>query len=565
MAFPNRASTIFRVLLRTLWCVALVVVPVLAPSLREAQPIIPEANVFLSSVLVLCLLMSHSLMALLLLVCVGIHVIVAPAGNAAIISVYALSALGALGLAVPGLLLSAQARALLTGSSIISWLRPALFFAALLLTIPVYFEIATPWPSILLCPWCLLLWASLPRDKPLLREMAHGALLTISSTTILLLTAELGARLLFQAPPDDTLLRPHHERLFELSPGASRVFRLPEFYVPPFRSSISSQGLRDKEYGPKPSGTLRIVALGDSMVYGWGASREESFPGKLEASLRETLHDTVTEVVNAGTPGYGPWQSLSWLRERCETFQPDAVLYVLNLANDPSNELYRAGMRLRCYNVEWEGVLRRYERANSFAGRVDQALRNHSRLYQVWGHAMGKLEYPLLLAAQSLRANRVEPLAHPESGMTDMEFHRVAWYQELESAVDLVAESIAAMQDWCNMRGIAFFVALLPSHPAVCEPAYLSLQWRCPWETLPYNQIIETTVFETALMERGIETLALQELFRSHPDSCGLYIPYDGHLSEVGNHEAAQACAGLITHRLGGALSSRGRPPVATP
>lgn len=558
-------SPLVRVLLRALWCVALVLVPLTAPGLADSAPQVSWMAASLSGFLVLCVLLSHPLPGVVLLASVQCFYLFDLRGHLPVIVAYAVPMLVVLGMAAGDRLLCEQARMVLQRSGLLRWFRPLLFFSGVLAALPLYFDIALPWPSILFVPWCLLLWASLPRTRSLWSELLHGLLLFLLSTSVFLFTAEVGARVLFRPPNSGTILRPHPERLFELSPGSSHTFMLPDFVAPPFRSPISSQGLRDKAYGPKAAGAQRILTLGDSMVFGWGVPGEETLPMHLQRQLQGRYPKAEIEVLNAATPGYGPWQSLSWLRERGADFQPDIVLYVLNLANDHANELYRAGKQLRCYSVEWQQVLRRYERANSALGRVDQWLRRHARLYQVWGHATGELEYPLLQAAQWLRVYAPQATLPPEAGLTEMELHRAAWYPELLESVDLVAQSVSEMRDWCEERGMEFVVALLPTQAAVCEPAYKSLQWQCPWETVPYNEVKDSRVFEEALMAQGVECIAAQGWFRAQPSPCDLYIPFDGHLTPEGNRVAAEVAAVLIRPRLGARLSGTGRPPPATP
>ena len=66
---------------------------------------------------------------------------------------------------------------------------------------------------------------------------------------------------------------------------------------------ISSQGLRNRNVVmPKPKGTYRILAVGDSFTYGWGVSEEEKWTTLLEKKYQETGQKV--EIINAGIPGY---------------------------------------------------------------------------------------------------------------------------------------------------------------------------------------------------------------------------------------------------------------------
>ena len=70
----------------------------------------------------------------------------------------------------------------------------------------------------------------------------------------------------------------------------------------------------------KPAGTIRIAALGDSFVFGFGVRDEDAFPALLESSERRR------EVMNLGVPGYGIDQICLSYREIAKNYQPDIVL-----------------------------------------------------------------------------------------------------------------------------------------------------------------------------------------------------------------------------------------------
>jgi acyl-CoA thioesterase-1 len=75
---------------------------------------------------------------------------------------------------------------------------------------------------------------------------------------------------------------------------------------------------------------LRIVALGDSLMAGYGLAEKDGFPAKLQAALRAKGHDV--EVINAGVSGdtaSGGLARLDW------SVPKDAAAVILELgAND---------------------------------------------------------------------------------------------------------------------------------------------------------------------------------------------------------------------------------------
>lgn len=97
------------------------------------------------------------------------------------------------------------------------------------------------------------------------------------------------------------------------------------------RFRTNSHGLRDQEIPlEKPTGTRRILALGDSTVFGFGVSFEKSFPERLETMLNERGGATRFDVINAGVPGYSIYQSLTYLRTEGLRFDPDMILLETN-------------------------------------------------------------------------------------------------------------------------------------------------------------------------------------------------------------------------------------------
>ncbi len=121
----------------------------------------------------------------------------------------------------------------------------------------------------------------------------------------------------------------------------------------------NSLGLRSREIEPKGADVLRILFLGDSLVW-----TGETSSGRLYTEvIEENLNRAVTggrriEVINAGIPGYTTDQELEFLRVYGLELEPDLVLlgFVFNdvypgflhrptrdnmLAIDPAARLYR--------------------------------------------------------------------------------------------------------------------------------------------------------------------------------------------------------------------------------
>lgn len=91
-----------------------------------------------------------------------------------------------------------------------------------------------------------------------------------------------------------------------------------------------SHGLRDAVERPfeKPAGTYRILVLGDSITFGWGATYEKTFCHQLEVLLRATplLAGRKIEVLNTGVGNSNTAMEIEYFKTEGIKFQPDLVL-----------------------------------------------------------------------------------------------------------------------------------------------------------------------------------------------------------------------------------------------
>lgn len=96
----------------------------------------------------------------------------------------------------------------------------------------------------------------------------------------------------------------------------------------------NSLGLSDKEWAvQKDSGTVRILALGDSFTEGDGAPADSSYPVLLAQLLPQAYPSLHIEVMNAGACGSDPYFEYMLLQHKLTAYRPDIVLYT-NSEND---------------------------------------------------------------------------------------------------------------------------------------------------------------------------------------------------------------------------------------
>jgi hypothetical protein len=108
---------------------------------------------------------------------------------------------------------------------------------------------------------------------------------------------------------------------------------------------INSRGLHDYEYTlHKDAGTVRIVGVGDSSLFGWGVPFEDSSLKVLERRLNEKPRPQKFEVINFAVPGYNTAMEVQTFVARCLEYSPDLVLVNFNTNDyDVPNFMRRPG------------------------------------------------------------------------------------------------------------------------------------------------------------------------------------------------------------------------------
>ena len=169
------------------------------------------------------------------------------------------------------------------------------------------------------------------------RRPLGGLILAVVAVVLTLGALELGVRLLVPQDLDyfnSTKLRRPSTRpgwTWELVPGARS-----ESYVG-VPVTINALGLRDDEIAvPKPRGTVRILAVGDSVTFGYGVRLEETFVKQLQRRLNAAAGPGIRyEVVNAGVEATGLDQYYQFLASQGRELEPDLVIVDLAL-----NDIY---------------------------------------------------------------------------------------------------------------------------------------------------------------------------------------------------------------------------------
>jgi len=170
---------------------------------------------------------------------------------------------------------------------------------------------------------------------PRLASLRSKLLLAIASILLLLGGMEGFVRFVLRVSPVVERFRLSHTLGWEWTPGYDAT---ESFHGVEYRMRISSQGLRNDEVTtPKPAGTFRILALGDSVTEGPGVELNQTFVKLVQQTLQaDAPRGRTIEVINAGTGDYGTPQEVVWLRTRGLKLEPDLVIVGLYLNDSRS-------------------------------------------------------------------------------------------------------------------------------------------------------------------------------------------------------------------------------------
>ncbi|MFZ5481403.1 MAG: SGNH/GDSL hydrolase family protein [Myxococcota bacterium] len=113
--------------------------------------------------------------------------------------------------------------------------------------------------------------------------------------------------------------RPHTPDEARDAAARARIGRVRTFFV-----NTSDKRLRGADFAEKPAVT-RLLAIGDSVTFGWGVADDESWPAKLAAELARRGRQV--EVLNAGVPAQRIEAMVSFLGKIAPRWSPHGVIF----------------------------------------------------------------------------------------------------------------------------------------------------------------------------------------------------------------------------------------------
>lgn len=300
------------------------------------------------------------------------------------------------------------------------------------------------------------------------------------------------------------------------------------------RIHINNAGMRGTEIGRKQPGEVRVLVLGDSIVFGHGVADRETIPARLEGRLRDVLDVAVT-VGNGGVAGYGT-RDLVLSFERHRGFDPDLVIACTYIGNDFMDDC-------RQYGAVIDGYL--------MLGPMARVAHNSLRFRLA-------LRYRTAYVAEKFLSKYLPALAFDRSEleMTAAEREAYALFPETVGAQfaglfmdrraddGLVAKVLARCRQ--NYRRLAEL-----TQPAPVLLVIVPTWWHISpgvWESEVRRAGFVVADYEYGSVQRrllrvaeglGMPALDLTPLLRDAVDRDSLWLPTDRHLSPKGCEQVA--------------------------
>jgi lysophospholipase L1-like esterase len=317
-------------------------------------------------------------------------------------------------------------------------------------------------------------------------------------------------------------------------PDRRGVYRRAEFSIP---VRFNALGFRGPEFAvPKPPGTFRVLALGDSLTEAMQVVEEATFVARLERALAPSRPGV--EVLNLGVSGYGTDDALDVLRRYGPELAPDLVLLGFTIGNDVRNNLLQGRCalgegRLACEPLEPLSARRAATR------RLRSELANRSQLYQLWRAATD--------TPWSGQAGAAAAGLDPELAFV-VDAHRAPEPTYLADGLGLTAALLDAFAREADRLGAPAWVVLLPTREQVEDARWDELVRRAG---VALERERPQRAIARAAAAAGLAVIDPLGAFRAAAAREALFYRIDGHMTEAGHAVAAAEIAASLRAAVG--------------
>ncbi|MBI5511174.1 MAG: SGNH/GDSL hydrolase family protein [Deltaproteobacteria bacterium] len=240
---------------------------------------------------------------------------------------------------------------------------------------------------------------------------------------------------------------------------------------------INSDGLRDREYAVERSPSYRMVFLGDSLTFGWGVAKPDTFEELLESEINRRLP---VEILNFGVGNYNTEQEVHLFIDKGLKYKPDKVVvfwFVNDAEPTPGGSEWSVAQHSELVSFTWS----RARRLMNKLGLSAPYTTYYRSLYQPDAAGWRAAREALLLLKQLC-----------DGGGIELQVVLLPELHDLDSYP--FAEEHATMASFLRANGIAHR-DLLPNFQGAHDPKRL---WVAPDDAHP-NAIVHRRIARHAL------------------------------------------------------------------
>jgi hypothetical protein len=367
------------------------------------------------------------------------------------------------------------------------------------------------------------------------RSLALRAGIVALSTLAALAAAEFVLRHWLHAVPQlelDLYERDAQGNL-RLRPGIERRHVTPLWDV---TIRISNEGWRDRE----PDSTAAepaVLALGDSMAFGWGVEVGQTFLSLLETRIRR---ERPVRLIKAAVPGTGPGDQLRLLETIWPRYQPRAVMLCFFVGND-FVDVQMGGAQQ--FDVE-SGLLVHRPMAgesSSWLSQVRAQLVRRSHLLQL----LRALQFNWARPDTPQQASQEQVPRQWDLWMREFaQIHRKDYPEQTQRAVDETLRYLDGFHKLCENHAVPLLLVVIPRSFQVYPQERHELLTALGLSENDLDLDRPQRLLSEWAAQNGVAAVDLLPPFRADQQSSSggnLYYYPDAHLSVRGHRVAAAA------------------------
>ena len=350
-------------------------------------------------------------------------------------------------------------------------------------------------------------------------------------------------------------------------PGIGPVYRPHAYYrntIEGFSEGyFNSHGFRDYERSyVTPSGTFRILVLGDSYVEAFQVALENSFPALLEKTLNENSTSHKFEVLNLGQGGFGTSDEYMRYLNFGVRYHPDLVVLAFLTGNDfRNNSKFLSLEEVRpFFEFDKSGhlifdrsVLDNYEKSFTLPKKIFQFVKRHSYLASLVSERLYLLKYQLRVyqLGNMLAGNRSRRPDNKLDEFSDLNIYRSDMDARWREAVAITKALLLKFKHSVEGNHERFLLVTLSNAEQLDSQIQAGLREKYG---LPFDFEQPDRIIEEFAKREHITYLKLMPMFRDYHLRTGkiLHGPgsqESGHWNKLGHRLAAEKIFEFLRER----------------